>query len=176
MAPPAGVIRTARRFGRSRSGAAAVEFAFVALPFFAILFSLVETGMVFIGDTTMQNAVKQAAREVRTGQMASGGFDLAAFRTALCGYSVFFECSKFKIDLTAYAKYSDIPIVAPIRNGKLDESGFGYTAGGANQIMALRVYYEWPVYTDVMSKALSSLKSGNYLMASTTAFKTEPFE
>ena len=166
---------TVRRFSGSRSGTAAVEFALVALPFFAILFSLIETGLVFIGDTTMQNAVQQAAREVRTGQAAGDGFDLAAFRTALCGYSIFFDCSKFKIDLRTYANYADIPLFAPIKNGQLDMSGFGYSAGGANQIMALRVYYEWPIYTDVMSKALSSLNSGNYLMAATTAFKTEPF-
>ena len=165
-----------RRFRRSRSGSAAVEFALVALPFFAILFSLVETGLVFIGDATMQNAVKQAAREVRTGQVAGEDFDLPAFRKSLCSYSVFFDCSKFKIDLKTYAKYSDIPLVAPVKNGQLDGSGFGYTAGGANQIMALRVYYEWPIYTDVMAKALSSLSNGNYLMAATVAFKTEPFE
>ena len=165
-----------RRFARSRSGVAAVEFALVALPFFAILFSLVETGMVFIGDTTLQNAVKRAAREVRTGQAADQGFDLAAFRTALCKNSIMFDCAKFKIDLKSYAKYSDIPLVVPFKNGKLDESGFGYSAGGADQIMALRVYYEWPVFTDVMSKSFSNLKSGNYLMAATTAFKTEPFQ
>ena len=34
-------------FARRQEGAAAVEFAFVALPFFALLFAILETALVF---------------------------------------------------------------------------------------------------------------------------------
>lgn len=41
-------VRTAlRRFGRNRRGSAAVEFALVAPVFFALIFAIIETALVF---------------------------------------------------------------------------------------------------------------------------------
>ena len=53
---------------RAREGAAAVEFAMVALPFFVLLYSLIELGLVFMIDAVAENAVVDATRLVRTGQ------------------------------------------------------------------------------------------------------------
>ena len=36
-----------RRFRRNQEGVIAVEMGFIALPFFALLFAIIETGIVF---------------------------------------------------------------------------------------------------------------------------------
>ncbi|MHA1524338.1 MAG: TadE/TadG family type IV pilus assembly protein, partial [Alphaproteobacteria bacterium] len=59
--------RFVRRFGKNRDGVAAVEFAIVAAPFFAILFAIFETAFVFYADLMLDTGLAQAARMVRTG-------------------------------------------------------------------------------------------------------------
>jgi Flp pilus assembly protein TadG len=56
------------RFGRSQDGSAAVEFALVATPFFALLFAIIETALVFFADQALDTAVQSTARLLRTGQ------------------------------------------------------------------------------------------------------------
>ncbi len=45
-----GLRRLIVRFGRKDDGAAAVEFAFVVVPFFAILFAIIELALVFFAE------------------------------------------------------------------------------------------------------------------------------
>jgi len=51
-----------RSNGQKRSGAAAVEFAFVFLPVFVIFFSFIEHGRYFMVLDLMQNAAREGAR------------------------------------------------------------------------------------------------------------------
>ena len=48
-------IRSARS-KRRREGAAAVEFAMVAIPFFLMIFSILELGVVFVLDSVLETA------------------------------------------------------------------------------------------------------------------------
>src|ERR1700677_3281640 len=73
-----------RRFTRAETGAAAVEFALIALPFFGLLFGVFEIGLMFLVATTLQNATADAARMIRTGQMQSTSATAAAFTTQIC--------------------------------------------------------------------------------------------
>ena len=56
-------------------GSAAVEFAVVAPVFFLILLATLESGVVFFAQSTLQNAVNDASRLVRTGQTACFSLD-----------------------------------------------------------------------------------------------------
>jgi Flp pilus assembly protein TadG len=46
-APTASIKKVFRRFGRNRRGSAAVEFALIAPVFFALLFAILETAIMF---------------------------------------------------------------------------------------------------------------------------------
>jgi Flp pilus assembly protein TadG len=59
MRRPAG-IRPRRR---SESGVAAVEFAFIAIPFFLLLFGIIEVGRLMYVWNTVQEVTRNAARE-----------------------------------------------------------------------------------------------------------------
>lgn len=50
------------RFRRSQCGASAVEFALVAVPFFLILFGVIEGGRLLWTQLGLQHAVEMAAR------------------------------------------------------------------------------------------------------------------
>jgi len=80
--------RILRRYRKSQDGAAAVEFAMVAAPFFFVLGSIAETGLMLFTEYAIQNAVQGAGRLIRTHQAAAvDGTVLMSesdFKTALC--------------------------------------------------------------------------------------------
>ena len=57
-----------RRFRRNRGGSAAVEFALVAPIFFALLFAIIESAMVFFASQLLETVTADSARLVMTGQ------------------------------------------------------------------------------------------------------------
>jgi Flp pilus assembly protein TadG len=163
-----------------RSGATAVEFALLSAPFFLLIFALFGTGLVFLGELTLDNAVAKLGRQVRTGEIAKSQMSEASFRKALCDatYSMF-DCTKLKIDVRTYPSYAELPKGPPLTgSGKsktLDTSKFGFTVGTADTIMAVQVYYEWPIFISPLASSFSDLSSQSYLLGSVFAFKTEPF-
>ena len=50
--------RSMRRFRRDRRGSAAVEFALVAPVFFALLFAILETGIMFLAGQVLQTVAQ----------------------------------------------------------------------------------------------------------------------
>ncbi len=86
------VIRElASRYAQARDGATAVEFALVALPFFALVGACLENGIVFWEQEILQQAVSDASRQIYTGAFQTtnaGTTDTATlmsrFRTAIC--------------------------------------------------------------------------------------------
>ena len=68
---------TARR-ARNDQGAAAVEFALVVIPVFAVLFGLIQYGMYFYSAQTGSNTVNAAARQLSVGNCRATA-DLQAY-------------------------------------------------------------------------------------------------
>jgi Flp pilus assembly protein TadG len=64
----AAMAKRLRRFRRNRSGSAAVEFALVAPMFFALIFAIIETGMVFFAGQVLETAVQDGGRLIYTSQ------------------------------------------------------------------------------------------------------------
>jgi len=56
---------------RSNRGSAAIEFAFVAPIFFALMLGIIEIGVMMFAQFALQNSVMDAARLIRTGQAHS---------------------------------------------------------------------------------------------------------
>ena len=56
-----------RRFTRADDGAAAVEFAFVAIPFLMLVFGIIELGLLFLVSMSLENALMTVDRGIRTG-------------------------------------------------------------------------------------------------------------
>ncbi len=164
-------------FARDRSGVSAVEFAFLAAPFLLILFAIIETSVVFIGQMTLTHATTRTARLVRTGEAATSAMTPTQFKQTICdGVDMLLDCSKLQIDLAPYAKFSDVPTRAPVTNGSLDTGGFQIAKVEPSRIMALRTFYKWPLYADMFAKYLSNLNDGSFLLSSVMVIQVEPFK
>lgn len=169
----------AKRMRRDESGAAAVEFALIAVPFFIILFSIIEVSLVFFANQILDNAVSDAARMIRTGQAQKAGFSETEFKNQVCGgLAGLFDCSggSLYIDVKTYNKFADVGVTSPIDDDdNLQTGGFGYDDGGPETIVVASVYYEWPVITSYIKTGFGNLANGNRLLASVATFRNEPF-
>ncbi len=60
-----------RSFARSRDGSAAIEFALLAIPYFMVIFAILETFVAFAAEQLVSNAVDTMSRKMRTGQITN---------------------------------------------------------------------------------------------------------
>jgi Flp pilus assembly protein TadG len=164
-----------RRFLRRQDGAAAIEFGIVALPFLLLLFMIMETGLVFFANQTLETAVADSARLIRTGQ--AQGFDAEAFRKQVCTRATsLFKCDGgIFVDVQAPTGYDTID-----RTIKRDVSGNPITqyapgAQSAKAIVVVRAMYAWPIVSPLTQKFLADDNSTSRMLVATAVFRNEPF-
>src|SRR4030088_1891571 len=93
------VMKTLRRCRRNRRGSAAVEFALVAPVFFALLFAIIETALVFFAGQVLETMVQDSARQILTGQAQTATFAQADFKTLVCSkIPALFTCASVYVD------------------------------------------------------------------------------
>ena len=164
------------RLRRDASGVAAIEFALLAMPFFLLVFAILETSAVFMGEMTLNQAVARASRLVRTGEVASAALTEAEFKRKLCDeITLLLSCDKISIDLRTYTKFSDVPKTAPVTGGVLDTASFRFDKVQPGKIIVLRAFYRWPLFADILRREMSNLGDGSHLIMSVAVMKTEPF-
>lgn len=172
-----GLRRLIIRFGRKDDGAAAVEFALVVVPFFAMLFAIIELALVFWAGQVLETATHDASRLIMTGQAQN--FDKTRFKQELCNRVLgLFNCNAgMKIDVRTSGAFASANLGKPaLKDGKVDDSGFQFQAGGPGDIVVVRVMYEWPLILRTFGLDLADLPSGKRLLMSAVAFRNEPYK
>ena len=165
-----------RRFVRQQDGAAAIEFAMLAAPFFALLFAILETAMVFFAGQTLEAATADSARLILTGQAQTAGFSKTDFKTQVCTrISSLFDCNKVYVDVKNFSNFSKVSTASPVNSGVLDTASMGYTPGGPGCIVVVSLYYQWPIYVPNFGISLTNLNGGYRLLQATSVFRNEPF-
>ncbi|MEM8877318.1 MAG: TadE family protein [Pseudomonadota bacterium] len=162
---------------------AAVEFALVAAPFLAVIFAILQIGLIFMAGQSLDAATSEASRMIRTGEAHDAGMGTNQFRDMICGStSILPDCSgRLQIDVRRVANFSDAAMRGEIVDGELDDENFGFDIGAANEIIVVRAFYEWPVWVPFLALPdgepikYGDLDSGNFLLTSALVFRNEPF-
>jgi Flp pilus assembly protein TadG len=165
-----------RRFGRNRDGATVVEFSIVIFPFLAIMFAIIEIGLVFFAGQVLETATADSARRIMTGEVQNSKMDVAAFKADVCArLQALFNCEAVYIDVKKYNTFSAAEIPQPVKDNELDVDGFGYEPGVQGDIVVVRVAYEWPIVVRDFGFNLSTLANGKRLLMATASFRNEPY-
>jgi Flp pilus assembly protein TadG len=181
--------RLSRAFIRRKDGSTVVEFAFVMVPFIALMFAIIETALIFFAGQVLETAVADSARLIMTGQAQKEGLSEAQFKANLCGrLHALFNCTTgVKIDVKKYAwaagtdpiaQFATANLSAPLDadTGGVDTSGFGYQPGAQGDIVVVKVLYEWPTMAMAwFGLDMATLQNGKHLLMSTAAFRNEPY-
>jgi Flp pilus assembly protein TadG len=180
----AGVLRRLGRLGsrfrRNTKGATAVEFGALALPFFVMLMMIVEASMIFWTRQVLQEATSQAARTILTGEArtlytGSPAAQTAAFRDAVCArMNIGADCAtRLLIDVRPEAAFG--PPGSMVAGGVLDPTQFAMRQTGPNEIVIIRTALRTPVFVTGYFSDISRLATGENVLESVVAYRTEPF-
>jgi Flp pilus assembly protein TadG len=175
--------RTCRKvsplFAADESGIAAMEFGFIALPFFAILVAIFQIGIIFLAQNELETAVEKASRQLFTGQVQKNGTTQSQFLASICtNLPVFFTCSGVMADVSLASDFASANTSAPTltydKNGNVSNT-WNFNTGTAGSILVLRVLYQFPVFLGPLGLNLANLPGSKHLMMGTAVFQVEPY-
>jgi Flp pilus assembly protein TadG len=168
-----------RSFNRNADGTTAIEFAMVGAPFMALLFGIIAVGLYFFTVFSMENAVEQASRIIRTGQAQQTGLTPQQFKDKLCEYVPgHIDCAnKVFVNVKSFANSSDITAASLPKcldgDGNLKTSS-DFVPGTQNVVVLVWVCYEWEMAKFPYIN-LGDMGNGSMLVQATTTFRTEPY-
>ncbi|WGD51883.1 pilus assembly protein [Bradyrhizobium sp. CB1650] len=190
-APSKFTLRTAlRRFRGNRRGSAAVEFALVAPWFFALLFAIIETALMFFASQVLETIAQNSARIVLTGQAQSGSVALCAvnsvstpctqatFKNYVCSQiPALFDCNSLYVDVQSYPNsFASVTLSNHMdASCNFDSSGMQYSPGTSSQVVVVRLFYQWPLFVTGLGYNIGCGASNKRLLVATAAFQNEPF-
>lgn len=184
-------VRTA--FARDAGGAAAVEFAFVVMPFVLLLAAIIQIALTGWASQNLDEALERAVRKIYTGafQGANKGAssqvaNLSALKQELCGtpgarIATVFNCADLnvKLDVAVSASFaaSASPTIVDPRTGTW-AAGFGtrYQCAAPGAIVVVTVAVRQPVAFPFLNYGTPAFSDGSRLLQATTVFRTEPYE
>ena len=179
MSSPAisAAVRTAlRRFRRNRRGSAAVEFALVAPVFFALLFAIIETALVFFAGQVLETGVQDSGRLIYTGQTPALATD---FNQKVCDrVSIVMSCANLCIDVKSYAAGTAMTIADPIDgSGNFNGTCTYEPPADLTQTVVVRAYYQWPLIVTGLGYNIANIGRGTSnskkLLAATSVFRPQ---
>ncbi|MGQ0532172.1 MAG: TadE/TadG family type IV pilus assembly protein [Caulobacteraceae bacterium] len=175
-------LKTLRRFGSARRGSAAVEFALVLMPFFLLTFGLAEVAMLGFAQTSLDFAVSETARQIRTGQAQMNGVSQGEIESQLCdelnNFMVMGCDGNLFLDVDRFDSFVDASNGAnnPIQNNQFSGAGMGYTPGAPSDIVVVRAYYRWQIMTPLFEPVFENVSGGQRILVSTMMFRNEPYQ
>lgn len=168
------------RWRRDRSGTTAIEFAIVGAPFIMMLFGIMGVGLYFFTTFTLENAVEQAGRLIRTGQAQQTGMTSQQFKEKVCELApTFVSCTdNLRVNVMNYPDSASItPDTLPqcIDGGGNLSALTRYSTGGASEVVLIWACYEWTLASKIPFLHLGNMGNGSRLIQAATTFRTEPY-
>jgi Flp pilus assembly protein TadG len=165
-----------RRFAQKQDGAAAIEFAIVALPFIWLLLIVFEAAAMLFTDIAIQNGVTDTARLIRTGQVQTQSMSATKFKQIMCGkIASYIDCSKIRVDIS---KSATLPITGVNMMTVSDTTAQSFQAGGPSEWVLVQARYDWKLFIPGISQ-LSNYTNGDGVkmrrLISGTMFRNEPY-
>jgi Flp pilus assembly protein TadG len=172
--------RAVARFCRSSGGTTAVEFAFIAPPFLALLIAILQLASYLFAQQALQTAVVAAGRLILTGQVQNANLTQSQFKTNdVCPLlPALFTCSNLYVNVETYTNFSGasttIPSLTISSSGAVSGTG-NYNLGGPGEVMVLQLVYPWKVITGPLGALLPNFSNGYSEIMGITAFRVEPY-
>lgn len=175
-----------RRFRKSESGVAAIEFGIVAVPFLTVLLAIFETALMLWTSEVLEESLSQTSRRLLTGQAltrytsASASINAQAFRDDICAAASMplIDCTKLYVDVKVYTSFANASAGtgSAVSANTLNTSGFTYQRPQPGQIVVARAVLDYPLFlTSWASGALANIGPGHRALIATSAFRAEPF-
>lgn len=189
-------------FLADRTGATAIEFGFLGIPFIGLLFALFQTGLVFFTSETLEAATQDAARKIYTGTAQAAGISTSSafVQSYLCPATgtrllpSYVDCSKIFVDVRPASSFTNADLEPDFYQSnssvKFCPGGPGDPSNPGN-IVVVRILYPMPVLLPIVvgttTKTIGQVRTGlvndvpdnpgwKQLLIGTAVFVNEPFD
>lgn len=182
-----------RNLGADESGAAAVEFALVGLPFLALIGAIFQIALQIWAAQNFDRALQIATRAIFTGQFQAANAGqttpaalLAALKANMCGTASpivsVFNCQGVKIDVATASSFANATASTPINTstGTWNTNfGTNYACAAPGTVVIVTAAVQYPSFLNLLGLNTKSFTSGpgtgSHLLMSTAVFRTEPY-
>lgn len=179
---------------RNEDGAVLVEFALLAVPFFALVFAILETSITFFAQQVLDSALQDATRSIRTGQSQTS-WNTDEFRKEICSRTFgLFECSETEAgterlrvkvepvtDFSSAVAQIGLPVDPACGELGAEETACEWTLeesfddGQGSDVIIAQAFYKWPTLINLPWFDLANQAGNNRLLSAVRVFKNEPF-
>jgi Flp pilus assembly protein TadG len=155
----------AKRLHKNEDGAAAVEFALVALPFFGMIFAIIELGIFFFASRFLEDGVFNAGRKALTQNLTVGSSCTDFVNSIKANVGGWFDTSKLVVNVSVLSNFS-------ATSPALDLSSAGCSMGASNSTILIRVSYPYP-FTGFRFLSTGPVIGANLNLNAATALRVE---
>ncbi|MEO0672538.1 MAG: TadE/TadG family type IV pilus assembly protein [Pseudomonadota bacterium] len=174
-----GFARFIRRYRRDERGVTAVEFALIAMPFFALVFGIMAVSLFFFTTFALENAIETASRAIRTGQAQSSGMTTDQFKQSVCDESPpYIDCNgKIRVNVQTFSDFGSLasPSCTDSGGDLIPEPTPTAVPGASGEIVLVTVCYQWDLAASIPFLKLGNMGNDSRMIRATTTFRTEPF-
>jgi Flp pilus assembly protein TadG len=188
--------RIFRHLAYDRTGAVAVELAFVGPPFLLLLLGIFELGLTLTTQSLLDGAVRDAARLIRTGQVQTQNSPITVFQNLLCSdmsaIMTVSQCnSQIIFEVQVFTSFGTVSFTPCTFNANQTGTGTAcqFSPGTGSQIVGVQASYPRPFIIPWVGACLSgggcwaglgttngtNPGSGTVTLTSTVIFQNEPF-
>jgi Flp pilus assembly protein TadG len=176
--PTALALETWRAFLRDERGVTVIEFSILALPFFTVIFAILQTAIMFLTRQVLDSALEDASRLIRTGQAA--GFSLSDFRTDVCDATYnLLDCSQIQLKSEVLSNFSTGGTAPVVQSCDVATCTWTMTQsfdpGKGRSVMQVSAYYRYPLIVVLPYFNLKNQPDNYRLMSAVRVFRNEPF-
>lgn len=160
---------------RKDDGATAIEFSLLFMPYMLISLGIMELSLMFLSASLVEGATDSASRLIRTGAVQqTNGDPEEMFRDALCEFAiVLVDCEEMVVEVSTLDSYSNFS--GPTFDGSGNLVSQGFSPGGSNARVVVRVAYRYEMITPIVGQLLNG-PGGSTLFMSTIVMQSEPYE
>jgi Flp pilus assembly protein TadG len=154
-----------------RKGQTMVEFALVAIPFFLLLFAIVDYGWLFFSQMNIQQAVDDGARYASTGQETGSGARISSIINVIQS-----EISVPGVNASNLSICSTPPggtTASCYQGSPTNPTGPADAAGGPQYTVTISLTTTLPLMTPLIAKLFPTQ---GYTFTSNATFQNEPFD
>jgi len=171
--------------------------ALVGPPFFLLLLTIIDLGLMLANQSLLEGAARDAARLIRTGQVQTASSPITTFQNLLCSdmspvMSATDCAADIIFEVQTFTSFGSVSFTPCVRNNN-DTSGSGtqcaFTPGTGGQIVGVQATYNRPFIIPWVGGCLtggscwaglgtadgSNAGRGSVPLTSTVIFRNEPF-